>query len=325
MNLDYKLKGRFALDIIKVDSEGNEISRRRPVPEFDNLITDFGLDSIGTGYGDSAQTHFVVGSGNTTPTNADTLLAAFVAGTNGTDPGLAVKTSQFSTLPYYWTFAWSGTFDVGVAAGNLSEVGVALDGIVATSKLWCRALIVDGGGSPTTITVLSDEKLQVTYTLYIYLPNGGADITGTFSQTIDGTPTSFSYTLRSARTTDGFIYNISPYSILGVQAPAAYVYPTGFAVAGGATEGALTAIDSYPTGTIEGAWQTGSETTYVSGTYQQDFTYNLDTAQAVGTWGTIWFVIYGYCTFQMAVTPTITKDNTKIYSFTTRLSWSRYP
>jgi hypothetical protein len=56
-------------------------------------------------------------------------------------------------------------FAVGVAAGNLSEVGVGW-----SAGLFARALIVDALGEPTTVTVLSDEVLLVLYEIQLYPP-----------------------------------------------------------------------------------------------------------------------------------------------------------
>lgn len=58
------------------------------------------------------------------------------------------------------------SFARGAAAGNISEISMEItnnnNGYSAT---WCRALVLDQHGSPTTITVLSDEVLTVTYEL----------------------------------------------------------------------------------------------------------------------------------------------------------------
>jgi hypothetical protein len=56
-------------------------------------------------------------------------------------------------------------------------------------------LILDGGGSPTTITVLSSEALYVTYQLNQFVPL--TDVTG--SITLNGV--NYSYTLRAANAT----------------------------------------------------------------------------------------------------------------------------
>ena len=59
--------------------------------------------------------------------------------------------------PYYRWAKVTWRFGQGVAAGNISEVGLGW----GNSNLWNRALIKDANGNPTTITVLSDEYLDV--------------------------------------------------------------------------------------------------------------------------------------------------------------------
>lgn len=52
-------------------------------------------------------------------------------------------------------------FNKGAAKGNISEIGVGnnTDG----NPLWSRTLILDHSGNPTSITILEDEYLTVTY------------------------------------------------------------------------------------------------------------------------------------------------------------------
>src|SRR6056297_3576288 len=139
---------------------------------FDNIITDAGLNLMGgAGYMDSCQ----VGSGSTTPTVGDTALVTYVAGTGTIQE--ETKTAEASA-PYYGSTTTTYRFAEGDAAGNLSEVGIG----TATSggTLFSRALITDGGGSPTSITVLADEFLDVTYQIQIVPPTGDitvADVT----------------------------------------------------------------------------------------------------------------------------------------------------
>src|SRR5574337_29456 len=203
ISLDFKLKARYKMEAHKVDSDGNIISTRVAADWFDNLITNIGLEGIGahtTGYN---CLYCVVGTGNTTPTFADTNLAAYKAVSNTANPqSLWTAVGQTTTSPYYVILTNKQRFNAGTATGNLSEVGMTTQATssttAATDKLFSRALILDASGNPTTITILPDEILDVTYQIYLYLPNGGADITGSFNQTIDGVVTPFSYTLRAA-------------------------------------------------------------------------------------------------------------------------------
>src|SRR5690606_4774599 len=66
----------------------------------------------------------------------------------------------------------SHQFGQGQAAGNLSEIGIQHTS--TSGPLWSRALILDGQGNPTTITVLPDDFLTCYYTLRIMIPKEDA-------------------------------------------------------------------------------------------------------------------------------------------------------
>jgi hypothetical protein len=83
------------------------------------------------------------------------------------------------------------------AAGNISEVGV---GWGTSSGLFSRALVLDGNGAPTSVTVLSSEYLEVTYEFRLYPMVD--DQTGVV--TLDGVD--YAYTIRPC--------NIDGYSTL---------------------------------------------------------------------------------------------------------------
>src|SRR5690606_36889932 len=58
-------------------------------------------------------------------------------------------------------------FGLGEAAGNLFRSGIQHTS--TSGPLWSRALILDGQGNPTTITVLPDDFLTCYYTLRIMI------------------------------------------------------------------------------------------------------------------------------------------------------------
>lgn len=181
INLQSEVEGYYTIELFKVDDSGREVtgSRRQPIPTFKNLITNAGLDRMGStsGYIGYCQ----VGSGSTPATVNDVSLASRVAGVSTI---VSNNTGAMPSAPYYAFSTRTFQFPAGVATGNISEVGV---GWALTDALFSRALIVDGAGTPTTITVLSDEILQVTYQLRYYAPT--ADVTGTL--TLNGVSTSW--------------------------------------------------------------------------------------------------------------------------------------
>lgn len=154
--------------------------RLRQQIEFDNVITDLGLDQIynaptyayGFGYYCNV---CCVGTGNTPPSITDTALAGFLAAVGVADASMI--RAYVPGPPVYWSSKQTYRFGTGVAAGNLTEVGTyPTNG--SQLGLFSRALIVDGAGAPTTLTVLSDEILDVTYELRVYINT--ADVVGTF-------------------------------------------------------------------------------------------------------------------------------------------------
>jgi hypothetical protein len=127
---------------------------------FPNLITNGGLNRMATSsYLLSCQ----VGSGSTVPAFTDTSLTSFVAGSSTIQ---TTNGSVLATSPYYAWIRRSWRFAEGAATGNLSEVGIAWTS--TPGNLFSHALILDEVGSPTTITILSDESLDVIYELRYY-------------------------------------------------------------------------------------------------------------------------------------------------------------
>lgn len=149
-------------------------SRRQLTGWMPNQILDEGRNIMASssnwaGSGSKCQ----VGTNNTTPSVSDTQLLGYVAGTSVIQ---AHSSGAQSSTPYYGWDLTTYRFGLGDAAGNLSEAGVGwntADGPFLIS----RALIVDGTGTPTTVTVLGDEFLDVTYELRYYPPL--VDVLGT--------------------------------------------------------------------------------------------------------------------------------------------------
>lgn len=171
-----KASGHFSL-VVSEDAEG---SRVKAVVDFDNLITDAGLErfcSLSTGTSASNVANFqslfggfAVGSGSTPPTVSDTTLVSQI-----TYIGVQSVVESASWENGYYQIVARSQYGQGVAAGNLSEVGIRNG---ASGPLWSRALIEDVSGNPTTITVLPTDFLTVEYTLRFMYPveDGGHTI-----------------------------------------------------------------------------------------------------------------------------------------------------
>jgi hypothetical protein len=127
---------------------------------FPNLITDGGLERHATA---SIFDYCSVGSGTTTPTNADTALASFVATSNTlTFEAIASQPNP----PYYAYTRAKYRFNPPGTNRNIGEVGVgwANNG----TSLWSRSLLKDINGDPTVASWLAQETLDVYYEVRKY-------------------------------------------------------------------------------------------------------------------------------------------------------------
>lgn len=170
-----KLGGRFRL-VTSKDAECKQVVKDTGF--FDNLITNTGMNRIGevTTNGVNGIVNFlnlcgrfVVGSGSAAPQFTDTALQNPVAFASA-DPALVSESSNYDRGWYEITVRHQ--FGQGQAAGNLSEIGIQHTS--TSGPLWSRALILDGQGNPTTITVLPDDFLTCYYTLRIMIPKEDA-------------------------------------------------------------------------------------------------------------------------------------------------------
>src|SRR5690606_3150722 len=170
-----RLGGQFRL-VVSKDAECKKVVKDTGF--FDNLITNTGMNRIGevtTNRGGSIEAfrilcgRFVVGSGSAEPQFTDTALQNPVAFASA-DVVLNNESSNYDRGWYEITVRHQ--FEQGQAAGNLSEIGIQHTS--TSGPLWSRALILDGQGNPTTITVLPDDFLTCYYTLRIMIPKEDA-------------------------------------------------------------------------------------------------------------------------------------------------------
>ena len=168
------------------------------VEESPNLIVTAGLNQIGSG--SELFTSCVVGTDSTPTAMAMTSLGNQIASTTTQQTN---SSGTQSSSPYFSWYRRTFRFAQGAAAGNLTEVGVK----TSAGVLFSRALIVDSAGLPTTLTILADEYLDVTYEFRLYqdttdvvltLPLNGTNYTCTLrSANINSTPSYFEYGISS--------------------------------------------------------------------------------------------------------------------------------
>ena len=298
INLTGKLAGKFKLEAIRPDG-----SVRLLANWFGNLILDAGLERIGNG---NYLTTCAVGSGTTAPANGNTALQALIASTT------SITSNTYGaqgSAPYYGWRVITYQFATGVAAGNLSEVGVGW----GASTMFSRALILDGLGDPTTITVLSDEILQVTYQLNIYPPLSDA----AFSVTISGT--AYTGNVRACQVTNSVLWG---YSLGSVASFLNTVLSSGYNWLYNGSIGAD--ITASPSGTSAQASATNTNA-YSSSSHAitGGITCDITTANLAGgiSAGRI---ASSVGTYQFNISPPLAKGNTKTLALNFSVSWARH-
>lgn len=292
------LSGEYRMEVRRADG-----SLKHDTGWFKNLILDAGLNRLGSG---GAISGCAVGTNSTAPATTQTALVARAAWTTTRQ---ANTTSAAATPPYYYQLSHTYRFAIGALNGNFSEVGVGW----AQDSLFSRALIVDGGGTPTPITVLSDEQLDVTYRLRMYHPT--ADWGGTY--TIGGA----SYTVlgRAMGVTNNYWNNTGDPSSVAVTA--VFRNTDGAAFSGGIA--AVTATSQ--SGSYAGGSDISTHEAYSNNSYSRTSTlgWGLNNGNSATFKG---FTVYGVAGgSQYEFTPAIPKDNTKTLTFRLSCTWARRP
>lgn len=300
------VSGWFRMAAVRLDADGNVIATRE-LASFPNLVTDQGLNFMGGSANYLAR--FAVGTGASAPSPGDTNLGAQVAfqAVSSTGRSFGATTSA----PYY---AWSidvARFPAGSATGNLSEIGIG----TATNpvQLFSRALILDGSGSPTTVTVLPDEALDVSYELRNYFDTSdvpfGISISGiTYSCVMR--PVSVTASGRASAMGNGVAY--SGFALTGstYRNPASLASVTATAP-NGVQDQSLTSSPVWAAYANNSRYRDVTLTWGLGG----GATSGLGAIRVDGVFGG----------WQISFSPSIPKDATKILTLTFRFGpWSRY-
>jgi hypothetical protein len=297
--IDVKCRVGGFFKLVATDADGGE---RVLADWFPNLITNGGLDQIGTTA--TWLTGCSVGSGNTAPSDTDTHLVTLVA--SSTDI-IGTISSVLATSPYYGSRINTYFFAAGVAAGTLAEVGVGL----SPSALFSRALILDGNGNPTTVVVGVGEALTVFYEFRNYPPL--TDTTG--SVTISGV--SYNYTVRAANCGAG---NWAPSELGDVDGPLAVT----------AYQAGIAALTSAPSGT-SAPEDSGADVAYTPASLHIDrnSVFGGATANFSGGIGSLLYACGqtngAMGEFQVGFNVALPKTNSSSLALTVRKSWARGP
>lgn len=171
----HKQKVQMQDGVPLLDKDGNQVLIGKPekVAEFENLITNGGLNRLGTG---NAIDFCYLSSDNAEPNVSDSTLSGFLGGSK-TSAGSGYGAYSVDTPPYFTSINQTYRFAAGVATGNISKIGTGWGNSGSISGLWSVALVKDINGNNATITKLPEEILDITYELRTYIPS--EDFTGT--------------------------------------------------------------------------------------------------------------------------------------------------
>ena len=264
---------------------------------FNNIVLDAGLARMSVGTWINC---CCVGTGNTTPAVTQTALASFLASTtsiNSTSTEL-----QTTTTPYYRGVTLTWRFSEGVAAGNISEVGMGW----GNTTLWNRALVLDTNGNPTTITVLSDEYLDVVAEIREY-PTLSTTGSFTLVDKLGATLSTHTYT--------GSPYMATPSATFAQIASANLIIYSGIkndsvtATPNTSVGTVTTRSNSYPT-------STSIQTVYTCALTIANGTHQSFSVQMSGLLGSFYY--------KFQISPTITKTSAQIMTYTITMTWGRY-
>lgn len=261
-----QFSGRYRLQVFHGDTD----ILLKDTGWFDNLITDNGLNLLGTGY----SVNVYVGSDSAEPAYSDTSITGVLASAaNGNYGGSGV---QVSAEPYYgWTIR-SFTFAIGAVQGTIRQVAI---GSSATNLL-SKAKLKTAAGVETTLTLGGIDRLTLTYEFRQCIDT--SDVSGS----LDINGTTYSYTGRPAEI--GLAQYWAPYlgARVGTRRLDTYAYGS---LRTGSTS--LGTVFTGPNGTSV-ASTSGETNAYVTNSYTQTMWE---------TWSTVRGDITGINAFAMAV------------------------
>lgn len=147
-----------------IDAKTGLIKRR--LEEFENLITNAGLNGIGNGTRIDALAKWIaVGTDNTAPDVTDTALGSQLGGRYEDNGGFFDQQDAGPSYAY-WSFVRTREIPENDCNGNLTEL--ALFSAESGGTMWMRQLFLSGG-SPTTLTKTNNEILRIIYEWRVYL------------------------------------------------------------------------------------------------------------------------------------------------------------
>lgn len=305
-----RLAGKFQIEAFKghelPNGEVLEIAGTRRVVAhwFDNIITNGGLDRVGSGGGFLNYCH--IGTGTNTETATDTALQSFERSQS------SIQSTSYTaqgSAPYYGSKTRTYRFNPPGSNKNYAEVGISWTS--TTGNLFSRARIKDGGGSPTTISVLADEYLDVTYQCRNY-----PDALTLEEYSVGG----YAIDFLASEVTTANVWGLD----IGDELDWGNPLDTQWRAY--SSDAAIGAVTGVPTASAFDDINNGTEGSYSPGTYYKDMTYNagLNDGPSSGN-ASIGGATFNteYSKYQAIFDPVIPKTNTQTLAITLRYTWAR--
>lgn len=293
-----------------------------------NHIVDQGLDHWGGDINTDPYGFGYVGSGNTPPTDTDAGLETYIAydQDNGSTTGAQGSAPYFGhETPFYRFSPGFGGGDV-----NIDELGVGTTS--SHNSLTARCLTVNGAGTPTSISVLGTEYLDMYYKRRNYpahiVEATGAPTDDTGIVNIQGT--NYTYTIRPALVTVGGSYSTGTSDGWGsfkypLQPANGFSYHTGAMGIAGATDCTLGAVTGAlsATQTAQGSTDEGKGT-YTADTYNRElwWQWGISNANDVGGIGGL-LLKTNMGAYQMTFSANVPKVYGEVFTFYHSFSWDR--
>lgn len=323
------IKGTFTMTVRNADGSVKQELK------FDNLITNTGMDRIAGNpvSGDvfsgtqALWSRLVLSTNSATPAVTDTVMGGTVVSTSSGSPLYSTESVSSGSPNYIVTWRTGWKFSTGSATGTWSSIGLE---VASGSLLFCKTLI-KSGGTPTTLTILATESLDIRYDLTIVPVLTDSSGTVTINGTVHNwTGRVWAISDAFGATNIGQSLGVSKYSYYGCLMGGGTI-ALGAITAGGLSSGTSPPQTGYTSLFVAGGNSDPSSRTwgaYTSGSYSRTITYTWgSTVVASGGVVTVNGVAVrmgGLCPpYQFVFSPAIPKGITEELSLTFTVTWVR--
>lgn len=304
------LEGWFTVSLIHARS--GIVARQL---RFRNLVTNAGMDLLGASSLSTALLYFGVGTSAAAPDVTQVALGAEVLRTNS-DGGFADGPTLWGPGNAYAYVTRTRVFTEAQANGNLTEVGIFTAS--SSGTMFCRSLLKDAMGAPTTIVKTNEFQLRIDYEFRLYPPNAWGDYT--FDASVNGVTRTL--TARPQGTGNATAWNVFNFGgAPNISAASANL--SNAALCALSADTALRAADAGTNFTI--AATSRVNTAYGAGSYYREQTQEWSGAVANGTNYFLWGWNGMSTTFQVLFPVSFTKANTQKFVIVARAQWARRP